>query len=60
MSKHQTDWIKCVNVCNNGVATIVGKIKGTITRLKMWHRNITVVIVFCIAILLCGKKYQRI
>ncbi|XP_025419339.1 zinc finger BED domain-containing protein 5-like [Sipha flava] len=32
--KKKISWQKCVDVCTDGAATIVGKIKGVITRIK--------------------------
>ncbi|XP_050058770.1 zinc finger BED domain-containing protein 5-like [Aphis gossypii] len=34
MNKHQVDWVKCIDVCSDGAAAMVGKIKGTVTRIK--------------------------
>ncbi|XP_072389369.1 zinc finger BED domain-containing protein 5-like [Diabrotica undecimpunctata] len=34
MTKHHIDWNKCIDVCSNGAAAIVGKIKETVTRIK--------------------------
>ncbi|XP_060853299.1 zinc finger BED domain-containing protein 5-like [Rhopalosiphum padi] len=34
MNKHQVDWVKCIDICSDGAAAMVGKIKGTITRIK--------------------------
>lgn len=52
MNKHQVDWVKCIDVCSDGAAAMVGKIKGTVTRIK----NVTVVIAFYIATLLLVRK----
>ncbi|CAG4987123.1 unnamed protein product [Parnassius apollo] len=34
MTKHHIDWNKCIDVCSDGAAAMVGKIKGTVTRIK--------------------------
>jgi len=34
MNKHQVDWVKCIDVCGDGAAAMVGKIKGTVKRIK--------------------------
>lgn len=34
MSKHHTDWNKYIDVCSDGAAAMIGKIKGTLTRIK--------------------------
>jgi len=34
INKHQVDWVKCIDVCSDGAASMVGKIKGTVTRIK--------------------------
>lgn len=34
MSKHHIDWNKCIDVCSDGAAAMIGKVKGTITRIK--------------------------
>lgn len=52
MNKHQVDWVKCIDVCSDGDAAMVGKIKGTVTKIK----NVTVVIAFYIATLLLVRK----
>ncbi|XP_050058856.1 zinc finger BED domain-containing protein 5-like [Aphis gossypii] len=34
MSKHHIEWNKCIDVCSDGAAAMIGKIKGTVTRIK--------------------------
>lgn len=34
MIVHHIDWSKCIDVCSDGAAAMIGKIKGTITRIK--------------------------
>lgn len=34
MSKHHIDWEKYIDVCSDGAAAMIDKIKGTITRIK--------------------------
>ncbi|XP_072389415.1 zinc finger BED domain-containing protein 5-like [Diabrotica undecimpunctata] len=34
MTKHRIDWNKCIVVCSDEAAAMVGKIKGTVTRIK--------------------------
>lgn len=41
MRKHDLDWNKCVNVCSDGAASMVGKLKGTVSRIKHVAPNCT-------------------
>ncbi len=41
MRKHDHDWDKCVNVCSDGAAAMVGKLKGTVSRIKNVAPNCT-------------------
>lgn len=34
MSEHHIDWNKCIDVCSDGAAAMIGKLKGTVTRIK--------------------------
>jgi len=34
MSKYHIEWNKCIDVCSDGAAAMIGKINGTVTRIK--------------------------
>lgn len=41
MRKNDLDWSKCVDVCSDGAASMVGKVKGAVSRMKQVAENAT-------------------
>lgn len=39
--EHNLDWSKCVNICTDGAAAMVGKTKGAVSRMKQKATNAT-------------------
>lgn len=58
---YQIDWIKCVEIFSDGAAAMIGKIKGTITRIKnVAPKCNSSHCVLPHRMLLWGRKCQRI
>nr|XP_034838509.1 zinc finger BED domain-containing protein 5-like [Maniola hyperantus] len=41
MKKNKIDWNKCIDVCSDGAAAMIGKVKGTVSRIKTVAQNCT-------------------